>query len=794
MLRSYYSLSFRQLRTRRLRVLLTAAGIVLGVGMICGVLLLAATIQRTFTDLYDSVYGQTDLVVSGSESTGSLPLSSLERVRDTEGVEDASGSIFAVLSLVGEDGRVEEGSGSTLNVTGDDPRATDFTDWTTTDGREIEGGREIQLEQSWADANGIEVGDRIRLAAPDGLVRLRVVGLLRFSSGLDFGGEGFASMPLSTARRAFDKPDVYDEIAAVVSGDDEGTVEKVQTRLEDEFGKGVEVATPEAKGEDIQRQLQAFNVVLYFFAGMALFVGGFLIFNSFNMTVLQRMREIGMQRTLGATRPMIVRSVLLEALALGAVGAVLGLGLGVLLALALIALMRAIDFPVGELELTWIAPVAAVATGMLTAVLGALEVVTPEPSEEFHALLGWADEVRRLKVRANADNPEDATLAIKFGAQGIGLCRTEHMFFEENRRPIVQEMILAETEAERRRCLDQLLPFQRGDFEGIFLAMDGRPVTIRLIDPPLHEFLPSLVELVEEVATLEATGEDPGRLAHSKMMLSKVRELHEINPMLGLRGCRLSIMFPEIVEMQTRAILEGAAAAQKKGAKVLPEIMIPLVGHVNELKAVRTNLEAAAEQVTRDLGVEIDYSFGTMIEIPRAALTADEIAEHAEFFSFGTNDLTQTTYGFSRDDAEDKFLKAYVEQKVLPSNPFEALDRIGVGKLMRICVDQARAVRPAIKLGICGEHGGEPSSIAFCHELGLDYVSCSPFRVPIARLASAQAALTTTIERDGWCEGSSSISRTAASAVSVSGAMTTSVSRLVRGAMCIPASGEPATS
>lgn len=371
-MRSYYGLSFRQLRSRRLRMLLTGAGIVLGVGMICGVLLLAATIQRTFTDLYDSFYGKTDLVASGSESTGSLPPSALRRVRATEGVEDASGSVLAVLSLVGGDGSVREGSGSTVNVSGDDPRATDFTDWETTAGRRIEGGREIQLERSWADANGIGVGDRIELAAPRGVIELRVVGLLRFSSGLDFGGEGFGSMPLGTARRAFDEPRGYDEIEVVVAGDDEGSVRTAQRRLERELGEGVQVATPDAKGEEVQRQLQALDVILYFFAGMALFVGGFLIFNSFNMTVLQRMREIGMQRTLGATRAMIVRSVLLEALALGAAGAVLGLGLGVVLALGLIALMRAIEFPVGGLELTPIAPVAAVATGLLTALLGAL--------------------------------------------------------------------------------------------------------------------------------------------------------------------------------------------------------------------------------------------------------------------------------------------------------------------------------------------------------------------------------------------------------------------------------------
>ena len=371
-LRSYWGLSLRQLRTRRLRVFLTASGIVLGVGMICGVLLLAATIQRTFTDLYDSFYGQTDLVVSGNESTGSLPASALQRVRETEGVEDASASILAVTSLVGEGGRVEDGNSSTLNVSGDDPRATDFTDWTTVEGREIRGGREIEVEESWAEANGIEVGDTIRLAAPAGVIRLEVVGLLRFSSGLDFGGEGFGTMPLETARRAFYKPRVFDEVEVLVAGDDEGCVQAVRDRLEREFGTGVEVATPAAKGEDVQRQLQAFNVVLYFFAGMALFVGGFLIFNSFNMTVLQRMREIGMQRTLGATRPMVVRSVLLEAILLGVVGAIIGLGLGVVLALGLISLMRAIDFPVGDLKLTWIAPVAAVGTGLLTAVLGAL--------------------------------------------------------------------------------------------------------------------------------------------------------------------------------------------------------------------------------------------------------------------------------------------------------------------------------------------------------------------------------------------------------------------------------------
>ncbi|HET8976229.1 MAG TPA: FtsX-like permease family protein [Solirubrobacterales bacterium] len=369
-MRSYYGLSFRQLRTRRLRLLLTAAGIVLGVGMICGVLLLAATIQRTFTDLYDSVYGEADLVLSGAQSTGTLPASALERARATEGVERASGSVFAVLSQVAADGKVTDAG--VLNTSGIDPAEGDVTDSQLTAGREIEGGREIEVEQTWADANGVEVGDRLRLAAPAGLARLEVVGLFRFSSGLDFGGEGFAQMPLGEARQAFDRPRGFDEVEVVVEGDDQGLLTATQDRLRREFGRGVEVKTPEAKSEEIQEQVQALNIVLYFFAGMALFVGGFLIFNSFNMTVLQRMREIGMQRTLGATRPMIVRSVLLEAGAMGLVGAPLGLGLGLLLALGLIALMREVGFPVGDLRLTWVAFAAAVATGVLTALLGAL--------------------------------------------------------------------------------------------------------------------------------------------------------------------------------------------------------------------------------------------------------------------------------------------------------------------------------------------------------------------------------------------------------------------------------------
>ena len=371
---------------------------------------------------------------------------------------------------------------------------------------------------------------------------------------------------------------------------------------------------------------------------------------------------------------------------------------------------------------------------------GTVEVVDPEMTGEFGTLLGWADEFKRMGVRTNADTPEDVALAIKLGAEGVGLCRTEHMFFAEDRRPIVQAMILAPTEEERKVQLDLLLPFQRNDFQGIFEALGSRPATIRLIDPPLHEFLPSMDTLIAEVATLKATHPDSAELAEKSKLLHQVESMHEINPMMGLRGCRLSIVFPGIVEMQTRAILEGAIAAKKNGAEPHPEIMIPLVGHVNELRAVRSNLERVAKLVTESSGETIDYMFGTMIEIPRAALTSDQIAEEAEFFSFGTNDLTQMTFGFSRDDS-DKFLKPYVAQKILPGDPFESIDQAGVGQLMKISVALAKKVRPNIKLGICGEHGGEPASVAFCHEIGLNYVSCSPYRVPSARLAAAQANL-----------------------------------------------------
>lgn len=368
---------------------------------------------------------------------------------------------------------------------------------------------------------------------------------------------------------------------------------------------------------------------------------------------------------------------------------------------------------------------------------GAVPVEEPKLTGDFNVFMGWADECRTLGVRTNADTPEDTALAIRFGAEGIGLCRTEHMFFEGDRRPVVQAMILAETDLERQAELDALLVFQREDFKGIFEALDGRPATIRLIDPPLHEFLPSKDQLIEEVATLHAKGQsDPAK----ERLLKEVESMHEINPMMGLRGCRLSIVFPQIVEMQTRAILEGAAAVIKAGGKAVPEIMIPLVGHVNELKFVRERLEATANEVVKEQGVEIPYSFGTMIEVPRGAITADEIANEAEFFSFGTNDLTQMTFGFSRDDS-DRFLKPYVERKILPGDPFESIDQSGVGVLMQMAVEKGKAVKPWLKLGICGEHGGEPASIDFCHRIGLNYVSCSPYRVPIARLAAAQAAL-----------------------------------------------------
>jgi pyruvate,orthophosphate dikinase len=357
-------------------------------------------------------------------------------------------------------------------------------------------------------------------------------------------------------------------------------------------------------------------------------------------------------------------------------------------------------------------------------ILGEVPLVAPQMDQNFETILGWADEFRRLSVRANADTPEDALKAREFGAQGIGLCRTEHMFMAEERLPIMRQMILAASEDERRGVLEQLLPFQQEDFEGIFEAMAGLPVTIRLLDPPLHEFLPPL----EEAETPE--------MAH------RIRVLREANPMLGTRGCRLGLLYPEIYEMQVRAIVRAALAVEERtGNAPLVEIMHPLVGFAQELERLRElTLDAASAELETSRKA-IEYTVGTMIELPRACVRADEIAAAADFFSFGTNDLTQTTLGFSRDDAEGKFLTRYLDDKIIESNPFETLDQSGVGDLMRIAVERARQARPGVKMGICGEHGGDQDSVAFCHSLGLDYVSCSPYRVPLARLAAAQAAL-----------------------------------------------------
>jgi pyruvate, orthophosphate dikinase len=352
--------------------------------------------------------------------------------------------------------------------------------------------------------------------------------------------------------------------------------------------------------------------------------------------------------------------------------------------------------------------------------------------QSFGRLLGWADDVRRLRVRANADTPNDARIARGFGAEGIGLCRTEHMFFEGDRIHAMREMIVARDERGRRRALEKLLPMQRADFEGIFEAMHGLPVTIRLLDPPLHEFLP---HGGEEAKLLART------LGISRQQLSAiVDDLREANPMLGHRGCRLGITYPEITEMQARAIIEAAVRVQRRGVDVQPEIMIPLVASTKEFEHQRTIVDEVARRVLGTMGIDLPYLVGTMIELPRAALTADEIADKAEFFSFGTNDLTQTTFGLSRDDA-GRFLPTYVERGILPDDPFQVLDQTGVGKLIDFAVTNGRRVRENLKVGICGEHGGEPRSIKFCHRIGLDYVSCSPYRVPIARLAAAHAAL-----------------------------------------------------
>ncbi len=365
--------------------------------------------------------------------------------------------------------------------------------------------------------------------------------------------------------------------------------------------------------------------------------------------------------------------------------------------------------------------------------LGEIKMQKPELSGEFATLMGWADKVRRLKVRANAETPEDARTAREFGAEGIGLCRTEHMFFDENRIQAVREMILAQDDKGRRAALAKLLPVQRQDFVQLFTIMSGLPVTIRLLDPPLHEFLPKTEEELAEVATAMKVPADKLR--------QRTEALHEFNPMLGHRGCRLAVSYPEIAEMQARAIFEAAVEAGKKaGALVVPEIMVPLVGIVKELDYVKARIDAVAKSVMDETGIKIDYLTGTMIELPRAAIRAHVIAETAEFFSFGTNDLTQTTFGISRDDAAS-FLDTYRQKGIIEQDPFVSLDIEGVGELVRMAAEKGRAARPDIKLGICGEHGGDPASIRFCEEVGLDYVSCSPYRVPIARLAAAQAAV-----------------------------------------------------
>jgi pyruvate,orthophosphate dikinase len=389
--------------------------------------------------------------------------------------------------------------------------------------------------------------------------------------------------------------------------------------------------------------------------------------------------------------------------------------------------------------------------------LGRIPTSAPslEEQTDLLTLLTWADEIcatpglrkapagwptRGLQVWANADYPKDAQRARSYGAVGIGLCRTEHMFFEPERLPIVQRMILAETPQERKAALDELLPYQRADFAGLFEAMDGYPVIIRLIDPPLHEFMPDEEKLFEEVITMRVKGETDG-LAAKENLLANIRAMHESNPMMGLRGVRLSIYMPQIVEMQVRAIFEAAADMTLKGVHVKPEVMIPLTGTVKELEWIQPKLVRIAREVMDEKGVEFPYKFGTMIEIPRAAVTAAEVAGLAEFFSFGTNDLTQMTFGYSRDDAERNFLVTYVAEGILPKNPFQTLDRNGVGRLMKMAVDEGRATRPDLEVGICGEHGGDPESIEFCHMIGNHYVSCSPFRVPIARLAAAHSAL-----------------------------------------------------
>ncbi len=372
---------------------------------------------------------------------------------------------------------------------------------------------------------------------------------------------------------------------------------------------------------------------------------------------------------------------------------------------------------------------------------GQVPLIPPRLSSEFQHFLSWADEYRDMGVRANADTPEDAAKAREFGAQGIGLCRTEHMFMAQERLPVVQEMILAGDKKERDRALARLLPMQQQDFKEIFRAMASLPVTIRLLDPPLHEFLPNLEKLVIERTRLKCSGAPEKEIYEKDKLIKQIRSLSEANPMLGHRGCRLGILFPEIYEMQVDAIFHAVAELQDEGIQVTPEIMIPLVGTSRELEILRQMVEERALAISREQGREFHYLVGTMIELPRACVTAGSIAAHADFFSFGTNDLTQTTFGYSRDDAESKFLHHYINSKIIPENPFAVLDREGVGDLVKTGVDRGRREKPGLKMGICGEHGGDPSSIDFCQQVGLNYVSCSPFRVPVARLAAAQAAL-----------------------------------------------------
>ncbi len=380
--------------------------------------------------------------------------------------------------------------------------------------------------------------------------------------------------------------------------------------------------------------------------------------------------------------------------------------------------------------------------------LGKVPTIEGGITGEFKKLMDWADEIRKIGVRTNADTPQDAKKAREFGAEGIGLCRTEHMFFAPERLPIVQEMIMAETEEDRKKALDKLLPFQKDDFKGIFKEMDGFPVIIRTLDPPLHEFLPKREELMVEIALMKERKEDRKKIEEKEKILKRVEQLHEFNPMLGHRGCRLGITYPEITEMQARAIIEASCELAKEGIKVIPEIMIPLVGNVNELANQKEVVVEVAEEVMRKYDVKIKYMVGTMIEVPRAALTADQIAKEAEFFSFGTNDLTQMTLGFSRDDAV-KFLFFYLDKKILNDDPFMTLDQEGVGQLVEMGIKKGRSTNPNLEVGICGEHGGDPESVKFCHRVGMNYVSCSPYRVPVARISAAQAVIEEKL-KDKW--------------------------------------------